>query len=78
MSTGESLPMSPVFVAASLTRLSESSLGSWTRRSPSQRSGLSSPYFLSSLMTPGGQQDSPSGSWDMEKSAELSRTCMPS
>ncbi len=68
--------MSPVLDAASLTRLRESSVGSRTRRMPFQRSGRSSPYFLSSLMTPGGQQHSPSGSWDMEKSAELSRTCM--
>ena len=54
MSTGDSLPKSPVLLAASLTASREDSVQSETLSISPQRSSLVSLYFLSSFTTPGG------------------------
>lgn len=74
LSTGDSLPASPVFTEASSTATRDSLEHSMTFIMPSQRERRGSPYFSSSLMTPGGQTWSSSGRESIEKKAELSRT----
>ena len=54
MSTGDSLPRSPVLLAASLTASREDSVQSEALSMSPQRSSLVSLYFLSSFTTPGG------------------------
>ena len=76
MSTGESLPRSPLFLAASSTLARDSLEQSETRTMSPQSARRGSSYFSSSLMTPGGQTCSSSGRASMEKNAELSRTNM--
>ena len=73
MSTGDSLPRSPVLLAASLTLSRADSEQSDTLSMSPHMSSLGSLYFLSSLTTPGGHTWS-SGRFSIENSAELSRT----
>jgi len=66
--------MSPVLSATSVTFLTEASVQSETRIMSAHSARRGSLWISSSLMTPGGQTWSPSGSASMEKNAELSRT----
>ncbi len=73
-STGDSLPLSPVLSAAPITFFTDASVQSETRIMSAQSAKRGSLWISSSLMTPGGQTWSPSGSVSIEKKAELSRT----
>lgn len=74
MSTGDSLPRSPLLLAASVTRSIDSLEQSDTRTMSPQSERRGSPWFWSSRMTPGGHTCSSSGSASDEKKYELSRT----
>ncbi len=67
MSTGESLPRSPLPRAASVTRLRDPFEQSDTRTMSPQSDRRGSPWFSSSRMTPGGHTCSSSGSESEEK-----------
>lgn len=67
LSTGESLPSSPLLRAASSTFLIDSAEQSDTRIMSSHSASLGSSWLRSSLMTPGGHTCSSSGSASDEK-----------